>query len=85
MARLKQEYSETSVEKLNDLPDEAFDLLTLPVLHEHGGMWERDSYGKALRGKNNVVRYPYHKWQTGKADGVDVWMALEFNPDLGLS
>jgi len=85
MARLRSEYIGTDATKLNNLADSAFDALPLPRLHEHGGMWERDSYGKAVRGKNNIVKYPYHKWQAGTSPGVDVWMALEFNPDLELS
>ncbi|KAK1635375.1 hypothetical protein BDP81DRAFT_462381 [Colletotrichum phormii] len=62
-------------------PDD-FDKVPLPRLNEHGGLWYRDSYGDAVRGHNNVVSYPWHKWQGGKGKNVDVWLALEFNPDL---
>ncbi|KAH6887056.1 hypothetical protein B0T10DRAFT_539220 [Thelonectria olida] len=61
-----------------------FEHVPVPRLHEHGGMWNRDSYGNLVRGKDNVVSYPYHKWQAGDGPNVDVWVALEFNPDLDL-
>ncbi|KAK6216836.1 hypothetical protein QIS74_06950 [Colletotrichum tabaci] len=65
-------------------PDD-FDKVALPRLNEHGGLWYRDSYGDAVRGHNNVVSYPWHKWQGGsKGKNVDVWLALEFNPGLVL-
>ena len=62
----------------------AFEHVVIPRLYEHGGMWKRDSYGKAIRGLHNVVAYPWHKWQAGSGRNVDVWMALEFNPDVNL-
>ncbi|KAF6826525.1 hypothetical protein CMUS01_09390 [Colletotrichum musicola] len=62
-------------------PDD-FDKLPLPRLYEHGGLWDRDSYGHAVRGKNNIISYPWHKWQGGTGKNLDVWLALEFNPDL---
>ncbi|KPM43201.1 hypothetical protein AK830_g3334 [Neonectria ditissima] len=64
--------------------EQSFQHLTVPRLHEHGGLWYRDSYGKAIRGKDGIVSYPYHKWQAGGGSNVDVWLALEFNPDLDL-
>ncbi|KAL0932732.1 uncharacterized protein CTRU02_211695 [Colletotrichum truncatum] len=59
-----------------------FDKLPLPRLYEHGGLWYRDSYGNAIRGENNVIAYPWHKWKAGGGKNIDVWMALEFNPEL---
>jgi hypothetical protein len=53
-------------------------------LHEHGGLWNRDSYNEPVRGDKGVVSYPWHKWQAGSGDNVDVWLALEFNPALDL-
>ncbi|KAH6844715.1 hypothetical protein B0I37DRAFT_446698 [Chaetomium sp. MPI-CAGE-AT-0009] len=64
--------------------EQAFEHVKLPRLYEHGGLWYRDSYGNAVRGKDNVVSYPWHKWQAGSGPNVDVWLALEFNPDLDL-
>ncbi|KAF4452163.1 Aldos-2-ulose dehydratase [Fusarium austroafricanum] len=64
--------------------DQQFEHVALPRLHEHGGMWYRDSYGNAIRDKENAVSYPYHKWQAGSGPNLDIWMALEFNPDLAL-
>lgn len=82
MERLKPSYEHTPPKDLNSLGSEAFDYLTLKPLQEHGGMWERDPYGNAVRAKNNVVKYPWHKWQAGSGKNIDVWMAIEFNPDL---
>lgn len=92
MSRLKDAYlppnsnggGPVDADALQNLPAEAFDHLALKRLHEHGGMWVRNYDGSAARGKNNVVVYPWHKWQAGEAKGVDVWLALEFNPDLEL-
>lgn len=64
--------------------ENSFEHVPIPRLYEHGGLWYRDSNGVAIRGKNNVVSYPWHKWQAGSGPNVDVWMALEFNPDLKL-
>ncbi|RYP05666.1 hypothetical protein DL765_009768 [Monosporascus sp. GIB2] len=61
-----------------------FEHVSIPPLYEHGGIWYRDSNGNAIRGKNNVVAYPWHKWQGGSGPDVDVWMAIEFNPDIEL-
>ena len=82
MARLKKEYESKPPKEYNNLGREAFDYLKLQALEEHGGLWERDPYGKPVRGRENVVKYPWHKWQAGSGKDVDVWMALEFNPDL---
>ncbi|RPA77143.1 hypothetical protein BJ508DRAFT_213096 [Ascobolus immersus RN42] len=82
MSRLHKHYKNTPEAELNHLLPKAFDHLVLEHLHEHGGMWNRDGNGKAVRGPNNVVSYPWHKWQAGDGDCVDVWVALEFNPDL---
>ncbi|OIW23856.1 hypothetical protein CONLIGDRAFT_657440 [Coniochaeta ligniaria NRRL 30616] len=84
MSRLKDEYEDTPPSKIPDLDDSTFDHVPLPALYEHGGLWYRDSYNEAVRGKNDVVTYPWHKWQAGGGDNVDVWLALEFNPDLDL-
>jgi hypothetical protein len=62
----------------------SFKHITLPPLYEHGGLWNRDSNGNPIRGKVNVVSYPWHKWQGGSGPDVDVWMAIEFNPDIEL-
>ncbi|OHE90300.1 hypothetical protein CORC01_14400 [Colletotrichum orchidophilum] len=59
-----------------------FDKVPLPRLNEHGGLWYRDSYGDAVRGHNDIISFPWHKWQGGKGKNVDVWLALGFNPDL---
>ena len=80
MSRLKKELETAPPEELNKLGKGAFDHLELKPL-EHGGIWERDPYGKPVRGNNNVIKYPWHKWQTGQGSGVDLWLALEFNVD----
>ncbi|EOD52680.1 putative pyranosone dehydratase protein [Neofusicoccum parvum UCRNP2] len=82
MAQLKAEYSELPEEEILKLPDDAFDRLELQPLQEHGGMWERDSYGRPIRRPNKVIAYPWHKWQAGDGPDVDVWMAVELNPNL---
>ena len=84
MSRLSRKYNnEASSKDLDTLPAEAFDHLVLNKLNEHGGMWHRDPQTeKAMRRKDNTVSYPWHKWQAGKGKHVDVWVALEFNPDL---
>lgn len=81
MSRLKKEFEKTPPEELNNLGEKAFDHLELKPLEEHGGMWERDPYGNPVRGENNVVKYPWHKWQAGKGPDVDLWLALEFYVD----
>lgn len=82
MSRLKDAYDDTPPSKIPDLDDSTFDHVPLPVLYEHGGLWYRDSYDEPIRGKNDIVKYPWHKWQAGSGVNVDVWLALEFNPDL---
>ncbi|KAL6166653.1 hypothetical protein ACJQWK_07995 [Exserohilum turcicum] len=82
MSRLKAEFEDVPPKDMNTLDESAFDHLELKPLEEHGGIWKRDPYGKPMRGKNNVVQYPWHKWQAGNGSGVDLWLALEFNPDL---
>lgn len=82
MARIKPEFEDTPADKIGDLDDSAFETVPLPELYEHGGLWYRDSYEKPIRGRYDVVSYPWHKWQAGGGDNVDVWLALEFNPDL---
>ncbi|KAI1098295.1 hypothetical protein F4804DRAFT_325172 [Jackrogersella minutella] len=85
MARLKEEYAEEyPPSEYNGLGREAFDWLPLGRLDEHGGIWDRDSNGKPVRNDHSgTVKYPWHKWQGGnEADDVDVWMAIEFNPDI---
>ncbi|KAB5549543.1 hypothetical protein GE09DRAFT_1126824 [Coniochaeta sp. 2T2.1] len=85
MSRLQDEYEDTPPEKIPDSDESKFDHIPLPELYEHGGLWYRDSYDEAVRGKNDVVNYPWHKWQAGSGSNVDVWLALEFNPDLDLA
>jgi len=82
MSRLRDEYEDTPPSKIPDLDDSNFDHVPLPTLYEHGGLWYRDSYNEAVRGKNDIVSYPWHKWQAGSGQNVDVWLALEFNPDI---
>jgi hypothetical protein len=84
MSRLKPEYENTPVDEMNDLPEEAFDHLVLDRLEEHGGMWNCDSYGKPIRTPDGVASYPYHKWQAGCGEAIDIWMAIEFNADLSV-
>lgn len=86
MARLKDECSPEDPDPavLNELGMDAFDLLPLQRLEEHGGMWYRDAHGLPIRDpESRVIKYPFHKWQAGcgKA-GVDVWAALEFGLDI---
>ncbi|RYP70278.1 hypothetical protein DL771_005581 [Monosporascus sp. 5C6A] len=63
--------------------EQSFEHIPIPRLYEHGGMWHRDTNGNPIRGKNNVITYPWHKWQGGSGPNVDVWMAVEFNPNVG--
>lgn len=68
-----------------NLPQESWIHVAQEALLEHGSIWHRDASGNALRGRNNVVSYPWHKWQGGNGgEDIDVWMAIEFNPDLAL-
>jgi hypothetical protein len=82
MSRVKNKYADTPPSKISDLDDTKFDHVPLPEFYEHGGLWYQDSYNEAVREVNNVVSYPWHKWQAGSGENVDVWLALEFNPDL---
>lgn len=66
------------------LSDDKWVHVAQPPLFEHGSIWHRDPSGNALRGRNNVVSYPWHKWNGGSGENIDVWMAIEFNPDLAL-
>jgi hypothetical protein len=84
MSRLKDEHADTPASEIPDLDDSAFDHVPLPALYEHGGLWNRDSYNEPVKGDKGVVSYPWHKWQAGSGDNVDVWLALEFNPALDL-
>ncbi|KAI1774534.1 hypothetical protein F4818DRAFT_418206 [Hypoxylon cercidicola] len=84
MSRINPEYEYLTQEEAEKLPAEKYTHRPLKPLEEHGGMWKLDGDGKPLRGKNNVVVYPWHKWQAGEGANVDVWLALEFNPDLPL-
>ncbi|KAL6714564.1 hypothetical protein ACLMJK_007989 [Lecanora helva] len=84
MARLKASHTPQKGEELNKLPESDFDHLVLSRLDEHGGMWERDSYGKSVRRVDSSVVYPWHKWQAGNGSSIDVWAAIEYNPDLDL-
>ncbi|KAK0716080.1 hypothetical protein B0H67DRAFT_256768 [Lasiosphaeris hirsuta] len=82
MSRIKEEFEDTPPSEIPNLDESAFDHVPLPELYEHGGLWHRDSYDKPVRGKMNLVSYPWHKWQAGSGENVDAWLALEFNPDL---
>ncbi|MCJ1387153.1 hypothetical protein MMC17_010282 [Xylographa soralifera] len=55
MSRLKKEFEDTPPEQMNELGQDAFDYLILPPMDEHGGMWDRDTYGKPVRGTNDIV------------------------------
>ena len=66
-------------------PDD-FDKLPLKTLEQHGRLWMVDCKGVPLRRKNTSVDYPWHKWQAGtEKDGLDIWVAFEYNPDLDYS
>jgi hypothetical protein len=86
MARLKPEYAaKHKPEEYNSLKNDAFDWLPMAELDEHGGFWGCNETGRPVRSTAlpDTVHYPWHKWQAGdKDDGVDVWMAIEFNPDM---
>ncbi|KAH7134410.1 hypothetical protein EDB81DRAFT_870969 [Dactylonectria macrodidyma] len=84
MSRLLETPTAPGPCKVAESGDQSFQHVTLPRLYEHGGLWYRDSYSKSIRGKNNVVSYPWHKWQAGSGPDVDVWLAIEFNPDQDL-
>ncbi len=84
MARLKASHTPQKGEDPNKLPESDFDHLVLGRLDEHGGMWERDSYGKGVRRVDGSVFYPWHKWEAGNGSSIDVWAAIEYNPDLDL-
>lgn len=84
MSRLKAKYEDLSLDEIKKLSEDAFEHVALPRLYEHGGLWHRDCLDNAVRGKKNVIAYPWHKWQAGQGDNVDVWMAVEFNPELAL-
>lgn len=72
-------------EKPNDVPADKFIKLPLEALEQQGGFWERDRDGKPIWLDNGAVKYPWHKWQAdNKKDGLDVWIAYEFNPELCL-
>lgn len=84
MSRINPQYEDRPLDEINKLPESAYKHAAVSPLYEHGGLWHQDSYGDAIRGRNNVVSYPWHKWQAGSGDSVDVWLALEFNPDMRL-
>jgi hypothetical protein len=84
MWSLKDSVKITDARDLDKLGPDYFDKLPLGRLDEHGGLWHRDSYGKAYRPSDRRIVYPYHKWQAGKGPNVDVWAAIEFNPDLSM-
>ncbi|KAI1081651.1 hypothetical protein F5B20DRAFT_50631 [Whalleya microplaca] len=84
MSQINEEHEDATQEEAEALPASAYTHKVLPPLYEHGRMWKTDADGNAIRGKNNVVVYPWHKWQAGTGSNVDVWLAHEFNPDLFL-
>lgn len=85
MSQLKSSVDPAKYPDLNKISEDNFDHLALGELDEHGGLWERDTYNKAVRRFDGSVVYPWHKWQAGgEASDVDLWVAVEYNPDLDL-
>lgn len=85
MARVRAEYAGSSLGDIKALPESAYIYVAVPPLCEHVGLWHRNSYGDAIQGGNNVVSYPWHKWQTSRGENEDAWLALESNAYPGLS
>lgn len=55
----------------------------LGTFDEQGGFWDRNADGTAVRRPNKSVMYPYHGWKGGSDnDGLDVWISVEYNPDV---
>jgi hypothetical protein len=84
MVKPENEDNSKTLDEAEALPNDKWIHKTQETLVEHGSIWHRDSLGNAIRGWNNVVSYPWHKWQGGSGDYIDVWMAIEFSPDLEL-
>ncbi|XDG05113.1 hypothetical protein ABKA04_004728 [Annulohypoxylon sp. FPYF3050] len=84
MWQILPEHEDLSQKEAEELPADGYTCKHIRPLEEHGGMWKRDKNDEPLRGRNNVVVYPWHKWQAGNGSNIDVWLALEFNPDLPL-
>jgi len=87
MARLKDEYlppPPPDPDVINEYDMSKFDSLPLGEMQEHGGMWERDSYGLPVRDEQSkVIKYPYHKWQAGtRSSSIDIWAAIEYGVDI---
>lgn len=84
MSMVKPEYADDAKtqDEAEALPDDKWIHKAQEALVEHGSIWHRDSSGKAIRGLHNVISYPWHKWEGGSGDNIDVWMAVEFNPDM---
>ncbi|KAK7705819.1 hypothetical protein SLS64_007767 [Diaporthe eres] len=86
MSMVKPEFENDAQDsdEAEELPDDKWIHVPQQPLFEHGSIWHRDPSGNARRGRNNVVSYPWHKWNAGSGENIDVWLALEFNPDLAL-
>ncbi|KAI0152757.1 hypothetical protein GGR57DRAFT_513367 [Xylariaceae sp. FL1272] len=84
MSKIRPQYADKTAEEAEALPPSAWSHVEIPPQVEHGAIWHQDSYGKAVRGRNRVVSYPWHKWQAGDGENLDIWLALEFNPDVEL-
>ncbi|KAI5847392.1 hypothetical protein DFP73DRAFT_630662 [Morchella snyderi] len=69
----------------NAVPADKFIKLPLGELEQQGGFWERDRDGKHIWLDNGAIKYPWHKWQADDtANGLDVWIAFEYNPEVEL-
>jgi len=69
-------------ENPNAVSPEDFEKLPLADWEEQGGFWDRDCNGNLIYTANGAVSYPWHKWQAGTMyDYLDIWAAVEFNPN----
>jgi hypothetical protein len=71
--------------KPNDVDgnDSNFDpRLHLDVYEQQGGFWRRNEDGTPMRREDRTVDYPYHGWKGGSEEGLDIWCAVEYNPDV---
>ncbi|RPA89093.1 hypothetical protein L873DRAFT_1695041, partial [Choiromyces venosus 120613-1] len=67
----------------NDVAPEDFERLPLADWEEQGGFWDRDCNSNPIHTATSAVSYPWHKWQAGTMDDyLDIWAAVEFNPNL---
>lgn len=60
------------------------DFIKLPLdsLEEQGAFWRMDCKHAPERRENWSIDYPWHKWQAGDKDGLDIWTAFEYNPEF---